>query len=154
MGRPRKTDAEKFCERCGTKMERRYFGDRLEDRSAFIRRKYCSLHCANQRNRPKHWETYHWRARRHRKTSCEACGLTDQLHARHVDGDPKNNEAQNIQTLCVYCHNFLHATAARRGWDEPGRMPWIGDGIGKVELLGLQRVFPEGWTDLEPSETP
>ena len=149
MGRKRKLDAEKSCARCGIPMTRHFYGDRLEDRGVFKRRKYCSLHCANQRTRPKHWETYHWRARKHRKSSCEACGSTEKLHAHHVDGQPKNSDAENIQTLCVHCHNFLHATAGRRGWDEPGRMPWIGDGIGKVGYPVLRQVFPPEWTDLE-----
>lgn len=128
----------KYCERCGVLMERRRYGGRLEDAGVFKRRKYCSLNCANQREGPSHWETYHWRARRHRRSSCEACGSTERLHAHHVDGRPENNEASNIQTLCVYCHNFLHATAERRNWTMPGRLP----------------PLRTGWTDLGPSETP
>ncbi|NDE99979.1 MAG: HNH endonuclease [Verrucomicrobia bacterium] len=81
---------------------------------------------------PGHWGTFHWRARKHRGTSCEACGSTDLLHAHHVDGQPENNDPSNIQTLCVFCHNFLHATADRLGWTLPGRLP---------PLLG--------WTDLK-----
>jgi len=124
---------EKWCMRCGTPMERKRFGSRLEDMSVFKRRKYCSLHCANQRDCPKSWATYHWRARRHLGSSCEACGLTEALHAHHVDGRPENNDAENIQTLCTYCHRFLHATAARLGWTEPGRLPQL----------------RAGWTDCE-----
>lgn len=132
MPMPRTPEPEKFCERCGVKMERKRFGGRLEDLGVFKRRKFCSLTCANTRERPEHWGTYHWRARLHRGSSCEACGSTEKLHAHHVDGQPPNNEPSNIQTLCVYCHNFLHATADRRGWTQPGRMPAL------------------GWTDLEP----
>lgn len=126
MPRPRKPEPEKYCKRCGTLMERkRYGGGQLEDLGVFKRRQYCSLHCANQRERPKHWETFHWRARRHRGEFCEACGTTAQLHAHHVNGQPEDNRPENIQTLCTYCHRFLHATAARLGWAEPGRMSLI-----------------------------
>jgi hypothetical protein len=133
----RAKEPEKSCERCGSRMRRKRFNGRLEDMGAFKRRRYCSLHCANQRDRPKHWETYHWRARQHRKSSCEACGSMEALHAHHVDGQPENNEPSNIQTLCVFCHNFLHATAERLGWTQPGRLP----------------PLETGWTDLAVSGT-
>jgi hypothetical protein len=128
---------EKSCKQCNAPMERKRFDGRLEDLGAFKRRKYCSLRCANTRDRPSHWGTYHWRARNHRKSSCEACGSTDALHAHHVDGKPENNEPANIQTLCVWCHNFLHATAERLGWIEPGRLAPFGE-----------------WTALKGSATP
>jgi len=123
MPQPRKPEPEKSCARCGTIFTRKTFNGRLEDLGVFKRRKYCSLSCAATRERPNHWGTFHWRARKHRRLSCEACGSTAQLHAHHVDGEPRNNVAANIQTLCVFCHNFLHATAERRGWTPPGRLP-------------------------------
>ena len=137
MPMARKAELPKSCKRCGREFRRkRYLHGRLEDLGVFKRRKYCSLSCANTRDRPSHWETYHWRARKHRKSQCEACGTTANLHAHHVDGEPKNNDPDNIQTLCVSCHNFLHATAERLGWTQPGRLPPL-----------------RGWTDLEHSET-
>ncbi len=120
---------EKSCGRCTALMVRRRFNGRLEDLGVFKRRIYCSLICANMRDRPSHWETYHWRARKHRGSSCEACGSTERLHAHHADGDPKNNEAENIQTLCIWCHRFLHATADRLGWIVPGRLPSLRESI-------------------------
>ena len=133
MGRKRKAEPEKYCLICGIRLERKRMGEngRLEDLGVFKRRNHCSLKCANTRMRPSHWGTYHWRARKHRKLLCEACGWMEHLHAHHVDGKPENNEKENIQTLCVYCHNFLHATAERSGWTEPGRPPVL-----------------QGWTDL------
>lgn len=125
MPMPRKAEPEKFCKLCGTAFQRRTFSGRLEDLGVFKRRQFCSLACANTKERPDHWGTYHWRARKHRLPSCEACGSMDKLHAHHVDGQPENNSASNIQTLCVYCHNFLHATADRLGWTQPGRLPKI-----------------------------
>lgn len=137
MPMPRKAEPEKYCELCGTKFGRKTFNGRLEDLGVFKRRKYCSIKCASTKERPGHWGTYHWRARKHRGPRCEACGSTDQLHAHHVDGQPMNNEAENIQTLCVFCHNFLHATADRHGWTQPGRLPSLRE-----------------WTALEPLATP
>lgn len=123
MPMPRKQEPEKYCDHCGIRLERKVYNGVLEDMGAFKRRKYCSLTCANSRKRPAHWETYHWRARKHRKNYCEACGATTSLHAHHVDGQPENNKAENIQTLCTHCHHFLHATADRMGWERPGRLP-------------------------------
>jgi tRNA(Ile)-lysidine synthase TilS/MesJ len=137
MAHPRKAEPEKSCKRCGVKMQRSRSNGRLEGFGDFTRRKYCSLSCANTRERPAHWETFHWRARKHRGLFCEACGSTERLHAHHVDGKPENNFKENIQTLCVFCHNFLHATADRLGWTEPGRLPPLREATG-----------------LEPSETP
>lgn len=137
MPMPRKAEPEKSCERCGALFQRGIFNGRLEDLGVFKRRRFCSLRCANTKVRPAHWGTYHWRARQHRKSSCEACGSTDQLHAHHVDGEPQNNEPSNIQTLCVFCHNFLHATADRLGWTEPGRLPSL-LGWTACELLAMQ----------------
>lgn len=136
MPMPRMEEQEKFCALCGVGFRRRTFNGRLEDMGAFKRRKYCSLSCANTKERPGHWGTFHWRARKHRLQSCEACGSMDKLHAHHVDGRPENNEAPNIQTLCVSCHNFLHATADRLGWTQPGRLPKL-----------------PGWTDCDASAT-
>jgi len=123
MPMPRKQEPEKFCEFCGARLQRKVYNGRLEDLGAFKRRKYCNLKCANSKKHPTHWGTHHWRARRHRKEFCEACGITESLHAHHVDGNFKNDDPLNIQTLCTWCHHFLHATAERLGWEQPGKMP-------------------------------
>lgn len=126
MGRPAVDVGTKSCAHCGAMFGRRRFGGRLEDIGVFRRRRFCTLRCgwtAKNRDRPAHWATYHFRARKHRKSSCEGCGSTKQLHVHHVDGRPENNDPTNLQTLCVFCHNFLHATAERLGWTIPGRLP-------------------------------
>jgi len=137
MDRPRSAAPPKSCRACGMPIERKFYNGRLEDLGVFKRRKHCSLNCVNTPARPSHWGTYHWRARQHRSLSFEACGLTENLRARHVDGRPPNNAPENIQTLCTYCHNFLHATAGRRGWILPER------------LLPLRQLLAS-----KPSETP
>jgi hypothetical protein len=103
-------------------MERKNFNGRLEDLSAFKRRKFCSLSCANTRSDlTKHG--YSWRARKHLKEKCEACGYQRALQAHHVDQDIRNNQPENIQTLCKHCHDFWHTTAKRLGKIKAGRMP-------------------------------
>jgi len=54
-------------------MQRKRYHGRLEDLSAFQKRRFCSLSCANTRtDLTKHG--YSWRARKHLKATCEACG--------------------------------------------------------------------------------
>ena len=114
----------KPCAVCGQVMFRKRYGARLEDLNAFNRRKFCSLSCANTRMElTKHG--YSWRARKHLKISCEACGSALKLEAHHIDQDRTNNAAQNIQTLCSHCHDFWHTTAKRIGRLVAGRMPCL-----------------------------
>lgn len=40
-------------------------------------------------------------------------GGKGEAHVDHVDGDPMNNELENLQTLCVGCHS--RKTAAEDG---------------------------------------
>ena len=103
-------------------MQRKRFNGRLEDLSVFMKRRFCSLSCANTRtDLTKHG--YSWRARKHLKKKCEACGYARALQAHHIDQDKAHNEPENIQTLCKHCHDFWHTTAKRIGRTVAGRMP-------------------------------
>ncbi len=106
-------------------------GGRLEDRGVFLRQKYCSLTCANSKHTVTEGALL-WRARKLRKDVCEMCGQTMSLYAHHIDGDRTNNQPRNIQTLCLYCHNFWHSTLARRGLPIAGRAPTLGLTGGKM----------------------
>lgn len=125
MGRIKKLDPIKSCETCGIALLRQTFNGRLEDRSAFLRRRFCSLTCANSKKGPLTKHGYSWRARKHLKAACEACGTIKSLHAHHVDQDKANNSPENIETLCKHCHDFWHATARRLGRAIAGKMPRI-----------------------------
>lgn len=69
--------------------------------------------------------------RRHRKQFCEnidgrlgyvcesVIRLDAQLEVDHVDGNPKNNNTKNLQTLCMLCHKFK--TLANKDYSTPGR---------------------------------
>ena len=110
----RKPVISKPCDTCGKEMERKLYGERLEDFQCFMRRRFCSLTCANTRE----VVGYHgqsWRARQHLGQSCERCGGTEMLAAHHLDENRSNNTRENIQTLCVTCHSWWHHEAKRRG---------------------------------------
>ena len=48
--------------------------------------------------------------REHKKTYCEQCGFVAinkcQLDVDHIDGNSKNNDLSNLQTLCANCHRL------------------------------------------------
>ncbi len=48
--------------------------------------------------------------RRHKEGACARCGFEPehscQLDVDHVDGDHKNDDPANLQTLCANCHRL------------------------------------------------
>ena len=138
----------KPCAFCGTGFSRR----RLETRKAFLQRRFCSLSCANSKAGRLTKHGYSWRARKHLKRKCEACGSTMRLIAHHVDQDKSNNTPGNIQTLCKWCHDFWHATQKRLGLSSAGRMPAL-NLDGSQATQESPAAYPVGWTDLEVLET-
>jgi 5-methylcytosine-specific restriction endonuclease McrA len=127
MPHPRGDEPEKYCEYCGIRLHRKVTNGRMEDLGVFRRRKYCSLTCANSKKDGLTKHGYSWRARKHLKSVCEACGAVTSLIAHHIDQNKANNAPENIQTLCKHCHDFWHATQKRRGWSTAGRMPKLFD---------------------------
>jgi hypothetical protein len=112
---------DRVCEYCGKRFNRYRYQGRIEDRGAFMRRKFCSLPCANRRKQVGR-QGWLWRARRFRSKACGACGIRIRLQVHHADGDITNLSPANLQTLCVWCHRFLHHTAARLGRVVPGKL--------------------------------
>ena len=147
MPQPRKLEPTKFCETCALPLLRKHnAAGRLEGYRDFTRRRFCSLSCAN--SRPKGGESrkaYHYRARKMRGPTCECCGTTKRLHAHHVNEDWKNNSPANVQTLCIFCHQFWHATHRRLGLTPTHRMPSL------VSLLAGER--PPAWDGCAPTAT-
>lgn len=142
--RQRVNEQPKPCVTCGQIMFRKRYGSQLEGMGEFTKRKFCSLSCANTRGvLTRHG--YSWRARKHLKHSCEACGWPRKpsLQAHHVDQDITNNEPENIQTLCKTCHDFWHSTAKRLGRVIAGRMPSLAPAQG----------LPIGWSASTRSAT-
>lgn len=109
---------EKHCERCGTLLERTRMNGRLEDRSVFMRRRFCSLHCANSRGR---WgeslKTMHKESLKVRGERCTDCGVRPKnlrhLHVHHIDGNWRDNSLSNLVTVCFKCHMKRHREMAR-----------------------------------------
>jgi len=117
----RKNERQRKCQTCGKAMLRRRFGARLEDMSRFKARKFCSLRCANIRKNPGRQGRL-WRARQMKGKHCEACGILKRLQVHHTDGNITNLSPKNLQTLCIWCHRFVHHTAQRLGRTVPGKL--------------------------------
>lgn len=118
MPMPRKTDPAKACAFCGSLLERKRFNGRLEDRSVFLRRKYCGEKCASEAKRQ---DEVSLPGKRHRTakamplgTSCESCGSRETLQRHHKDQDIENNSRENLQTLCASCHARWHWANGKR----------------------------------------
>ena len=89
-----------------------------------MRRSFCSLSCANSRTKGGlSRKAFHAQARKHRKTRCEACFTGQRLQVHHIDEDWRNNDPANLQTLCIHCHQFWHATHRRLGVKPTQPMP-------------------------------
>lgn len=47
---------------------------------------------------------------KYRKTRCDFCGFVAvdkcQLDIDHIDGNHRNNQPENLQTLCANCHRL------------------------------------------------
>ncbi len=120
-----KPTPEKRCSICGARFQRtRNESGRLEDYQHFMNRRFCSLSCANSRSKGGlSRNAYQARARKHLKIACECCGTSERLHAHHVNQDWTDNRPENVQTLCVFCHQFWHATHKRLGVEPTKPMP-------------------------------
>ena len=108
MGRLAIQLPDKICPICGITFNRKRFGKTLEDSTRYLSRQTCSQSCGNTLLEPQDRTTYHLRAQKHKKPFCEICGGMESLDAHHRDGDIKNNEPENIQTLCHSYHMKLH----------------------------------------------
>jgi hypothetical protein len=90
----------------------------------FMRRRFCSLSCANSRSKGGvSRNAYLYHARKLLGPRCECCGTKEQRQAHHVNQDWTDNRPENVQTLCIFCHHFWHATHIRLGTTPTRRMP-------------------------------
>lgn len=117
MGRPQKPTPLKFCRFCGAQMERkRQPHGGIETLSSFNRKVFCSLPCfgAAQAKVPSTLEEAYTRARQLcRRVSCNRCGSLERLQVHHQDRNPFNNQANNLEVLCVPCHVKEHLKPTR-----------------------------------------
>ena len=72
---------------------------------------FCSRACKHYHILTKKRHPY----RLSKKSECELCGFIPvdlcQLDVDHIDGNHKNNEVSNLQTLCANCHRLKTKTA-------------------------------------------
>jgi hypothetical protein len=125
MGRKLVQTPARSCETCGKPFYRRQSPCGVwESAPCFSRRRFCSLSCANSRSKggPSR-KAFHARARKSRGRRCECCGTDRRLHVHHVNEDWRDNSPGNLQTLCIFCHQFWHATHRRLGIVPTQRMP-------------------------------
>lgn len=137
----------RYCEHCETLLaRRRSAAGRLEGFRDFLRRRFCSLSCANSRSKGgRSRKASHYHARKQRLGKCECCGSGKRLEAHHVNKDWKDNRPGNIQTLCIFCHTFWHAMHRRLGVLPTQRMPRL------ASLSATAR--PQERDDCAPTET-
>lgn len=136
------------CETCSSTLaRRRNAAGRLEGFRDFMRRRFCSLSCANSRSKGgESRNAYLFHARKLLRPNCEACGSTENRQAHHVGTNWKNNLPENVQTLCLFCHHFWHAMHNRLGVTPTLRMP---------KLVSLSPTVPAVASDAcAPTEMP
>lgn len=136
------------CATCGVSFQRKRFASgRLEDFQAFHRRRYCSLSCANSQSKGGHsCSAMHVQARKHLGSSCESCGMTLELVVHHCDENWKNNEKDNLQTLCQSCHRSWHIMQRNAGVTPAGRKPALPASLSPAGL-------PPEWDACVPTAT-
>lgn len=122
MSIPAKPDPLRNCAVCGKILTRKRFSGRLEDRGAFLLRKYCDAACLGQSKVVQH-PTLSGLRQRYTKQGlrgahCETCGATQDLELHHKDLNPANNAPENRMTLCGPCHTKWH-------WDHGKTMPML-----------------------------
>jgi len=110
MPMPRKQEPEIRCQACQARLVRKRFNGRLEDLSAFRRRKFCDRACmaTGMLQESPTTSALRRRATKLKGDSCEKCGATEGIGIHHVDSNPANNDESNLMTLCASCHTAWH----------------------------------------------
>lgn len=120
MGRKRIDCPLKNCKQCGEPLTRKMYGEQLESRPGFARRKYCNLICSGLASAKKtvglaalRWRT---RAIHGLAKACLKCGGDRLLGIHHLDENPENNAPENVTTLCASCHTRWHWRHGKKPW--------------------------------------
>ena len=117
MGRPKLPTPEKYCERCGKKLERRPLSNgQSEPMYWFLKRRFCSVDCANKvigeekiRSPAPTPKASRVRARTATPNApCAICGKVGYTEVHHKDENPMNNSPENLARLCKSCHAKQH----------------------------------------------
>ncbi len=117
MGRPKLKTPEKYCERCGKKLERRPLSNGYEEPMYwFNKRRFCSVACSNKALSEKIRESPAPTAKQSRQRArtatppapCAICGKKGKTDVHHIDKNPMNNDPSNLVRLCRSCHVKQH----------------------------------------------
>ncbi len=140
-----KSKPQRCCERCGSPLVPRKFSDREEEYSMFMRRKYCSLSCANMRGRRGESRTQKMVQARNAalRETCECCGGKERLAIHHINEDWTDNRLENLQTLCVHCHQQWHGLHRKLGIKCFTRMP-------PLASLSVETYHKIKWGNYDP----
>ena len=115
MKQPRETRYCAFCKK--PLVRKRYSNGELECWNWYNKRKYCDREYmkAAFRAKPKtgtSWMTVHYHARNLLPDGpCEICGSNKNVDVHNKDGNPQNNNLDNLQRLCRSCHIKAHHPA-------------------------------------------
>ena len=132
--------APRFCETCGEPLKMHLNAAGTPAFRDYMRRRFCSLSCANARRKGgDKYVTHLFHARKMLGPECEGCGTKERLQVHHVDLNPRNNQLENIQTLCVSCHASWHWQLRKSGVSPTPRMPRHGI----PWLMGLPPVWDD-----------
>lgn len=114
---PTKLDPPRPCSWCQKPLERKRYNGRLEDRSVFLRRKYCDQRCMARAfdERPVKETpttgTAHWHSRKAiPKGPCQECGAANATDVHHRNRNWRDNRLENLIRLCRSCHQLAHST--------------------------------------------
>ena len=120
-----KSKPARFCERCGMQLVPRIYSSGEEEYGMFMKRKFCSLACSNTRGKQGESRTQKMVQAREAalRETCECCGGDHKLAIHHINEDWKDNRIENLQTLCVYCHQQWHGLHRRLDIPASTRMP-------------------------------
>lgn len=84
---------------CSPCEKRKYTSEEGRQKAAEYRRKYAKINGYNSRSYV-----------RHKTDCCSMCGFTSeypcQFDVDHIDGNHRNNNVDNLQTLCANCHRL------------------------------------------------
>ena len=69
-----------------------------------------------------------------RKESCERCGASEKLQVHHIDEDPSNNNASNLETLCATCHNRHHQNQSKVSPEDVAEIRASSDAVAVLAL--------------------